>query len=69
MGLYEMGIDQAVKALRDGEDPDALRLLAGVYIRKERHAPALAALRRLVRAAPGDSAAAADLRKYSRLWD
>ncbi len=69
MGLYEMGIDQAMKALRDGENPDALRLLAGIYVRKERHAPAIAALRRLVRAAPGDSAAAADLRKYSILWE
>jgi len=69
IGLYEMGIDQALKALREGEDPDALRLLAGIYIKKERHAPAVGALRRLVRAAPGDSAAAADLRKYSLLWE
>jgi 4-amino-4-deoxy-L-arabinose transferase-like glycosyltransferase/tetratricopeptide (TPR) repeat protein len=69
MGLYEMGIDQAVKALRDGEDPDALRLLSGIYVRKDRHAPAIAALRRLVRTAPGDTAAAADLRKYTLLWE
>ena len=62
MGLYEMGIDQAMKALREGEDRDALRLLADLYIKKERHGPALSALRRLQKVSPGDSTAAAEIR-------
>jgi tetratricopeptide (TPR) repeat protein len=69
MGLYEMGIDQALKALRDGEDPDALRLLAGLYIRKERRAPALSALRRLEAVSPGDTAVAVEIRKFASLWE
>ncbi|HTO92719.1 MAG TPA: hypothetical protein VMM80_00065, partial [Bacteroidota bacterium] len=55
MGLYEMAIDQALKALAYGEDPEALRMLADLYLRKERRAPALAALRRLALLRPGDS--------------
>jgi tetratricopeptide (TPR) repeat protein len=67
MGLYEMGIDQALKALREGEDRDALRLLADMYIRKERRAPALAALRRLERVSPGDTAVAVEIRNLVSL--
>ena len=55
MGLYEMGIDQALKALGYGEDPDALRMLADLYLRKDRRAPALATLRRLTLLRPSDS--------------
>jgi len=54
MGLYEMGIDQTLKALACGEDPDALRMLADLYLKKERRAPALAALRRLALLRPDD---------------
>lgn len=47
MGLYEMGIDQAYKALRYGDDPEAFRMLADLYEKKERRAPALEALHHL----------------------
>ncbi|HUI64144.1 MAG TPA: hypothetical protein VL126_04830 [Bacteroidota bacterium] len=47
MGLFDMGIDQGYKALRYGDDAEALRLLADLYEKKERRAPALHALRRL----------------------
>ncbi|HMK38008.1 MAG TPA: hypothetical protein VK569_01625, partial [Bacteroidota bacterium] len=69
MGLYEMGIDQAMKALREGEDPDALRLLADLYIKKERHGPALSALLRLQKLSPGDPAAAAEIRQLAALLE
>jgi tetratricopeptide (TPR) repeat protein len=65
MGLYEMGVDEALKALREGEDPGALRLLAEAYTRKQRRAPALAALRRLETASPGDSTARALIRELA----
>jgi len=54
MGLVEMGIDQALKALRYGEDADALRMLADLYLKKDRRGPALRALRRLAALRPGD---------------
>jgi tetratricopeptide (TPR) repeat protein len=53
LGLVELGIDQALKALAfEPENAEALRTLADLYERKHRHAPALAARRRLARLAP-----------------
>lgn len=69
LGLYEMGVDQALKGLRDGENRGGLRLLADMYIKKERRGPALSALRRLEQVSPGDSSVAAEILKYSRLWE
>lgn len=67
MGLYEIGIDQALKALREGEDRDALRLLADMYLRKDRRAPALGALRRLEKLGSPDPALRDEIRTFERV--
>jgi tetratricopeptide (TPR) repeat protein/4-amino-4-deoxy-L-arabinose transferase-like glycosyltransferase len=69
LGLYEMAVDQALKGLRDGDDREALRLLADMYIRKERRAPALSALRRLQNMSQGDPAVSEEIRKLALVWE
>jgi len=55
MGLIEMGIDQARKALRyDMSNADALNMLVELYEKKGRPVPELRALRKLLEIKPGD---------------
>jgi len=62
MGLFDMGIDQSYKALRYGDDAEALRLLADLYEKKERRGPALQTLRRLALLEPDDAALKGEIR-------
>jgi tetratricopeptide (TPR) repeat protein len=66
MGLFDLSIDQARKALQSGEDAGALRLLSEAYMKKDRRGPALDALRRLGRLDPGNEGVQAEIRRLSR---
>ena len=67
MRLYEMGIDQAQDVLADDpRNKEALQMLAELYERNGRNAPALAALRRLALIEPQDQGVQERIRLLTR---
>ena len=67
MRLYEMGIDQAQDVLADDpRNKEALRMLAELYERNGRNAPALAALCRLALIEPQDQGVRERIRLLTR---
>ena len=66
-GLYDLAIDQSVKALRrEPDNSEALESLAALYTRKRRPGPAIVALRRLLELRPEDSSLREQIRLLTR---